>query len=66
MDSRSDLLIRQLCAQVLQTTDEKETKELLQQLQQQIRLHISGMRDTAATEIPKLFRVDDSDLALLP
>lgn len=66
MDSRSDLHIRHLCAQVLESTDEIETKELLCQLQQQIRLHISGMRDAAAKDIPKWFHVDDSDLALLP
>lgn len=63
MSSRSER-IRQLCAQVVESTHEEAAHELLLQLQREIRLHVSGIRHASAKDIPKWFHVDDSDLAL--
>lgn len=63
MPSRSDR-IGQLCLQVTETTNDAKLDEILLELQSEIHLHISGIRRVVARDVPKWFRLDDSDLVL--
>lgn len=63
MPSRSER-IRQLCLQVTDSNDDATLDALLLELQREIHLHISGIRRVVARDVPKWFRIDDSDLVL--